>query len=164
MAPGPQQHHEAWAPNGSRPAESAARPAETPGGVPRGAGRPARETFANRDPDDQWAMFCYLGAIFSWLVTPLGIYLLKRKSSLFIRQHAAQAFNLTATASLFALSIAIVGGLLAIDSPGAALVLMVPTLVGLWIAVMVYLVRAAGSAGRGEFYEIPRWICVSMLS
>src|SRR5579875_1243208 len=132
-----------------------------PSGAP-GAPDGPEPAGRDRDRDDQWAMFGYFGAIFTWLVAPTVVYILKRRS-LFVRQHAAQSFNLAATATLFALSIAIIGGLLALDSTRAALVLMVPLLVALWIAVMVYLVRAASAASRGEFYEIPAWICVPMV-
>ena len=54
--------------------------------------------------EERWAMACYLGALLFWLLAPLAIYLAKRNSSTFIRSHAAQAFNLTLTATLFALS------------------------------------------------------------
>jgi uncharacterized Tic20 family protein len=164
--PGPQEPFDVWTPRRSGTAEpnwaagQAAGVSRPPGGPAAG---PREPEFAGRDRDDQWAMFSYLGAIFTWLVAPLVVYVLKRRSSLFVRQHAAQSFNLTATGTLFALSIAIVGGLLALDSPKAALAIMVPVMVALWIAVIVYLVRAASAASRGEFYEIPSWICVPMI-
>jgi uncharacterized Tic20 family protein len=113
--------------------------------------------------EGRWAMACYLGAIFFWLLAPLAIFLAKRNSSRFIRSHATQAFNLILTATLFTVSGAIVGGLLALDSPKTALVVMGPVFVVFWIVVLRYLVRAAGSASRGDFYEIPSWLCVSAL-
>jgi uncharacterized Tic20 family protein len=115
------------------------------------------------DRDDRWAMACYVGAIFFWLLAPMFVYLIKRKQSLFVRTHAAQAFNLTLTATLFALSGGIVAGLLALDSPKAALFIMGPVLLAFWIVVLVYVIRAASSASRDEFYEIPGWICVTAL-
>jgi uncharacterized Tic20 family protein len=140
---------------------------EPPGGLPRPGGGPGRAPdqarTPGRGPEDQWATLSYLGAIFLWLVAPLVIYVTKRKTSVFIRSHAAQSFNLTATGTLFAVSAGIVGALLALDSPKAALILMIPLLVALWITMMVYLARAASAASRGEFYEIPAWLCVPML-
>ena len=114
-------------------------------------------------PEDRWAMACYLGVIFFWLLAPLAIYLAKRNRSIFIRSHAAQAFNLTLTATLFALSGAIAGGLLTLDSPTTALVVMGPVFLVFWIVVLSYLVRAARSASRSDFYEIPGWLCVAAL-
>jgi hypothetical protein len=29
--------------------------------------------------------------------------------------------------------------------------------------VLGYLIRAASAASRGDFYELPSWICVTML-
>jgi uncharacterized Tic20 family protein len=140
---------------------------ETPGGLPRPGGGPGRAPDQarppGRDPEDQWATLSYLGAIFLWLAAPLVIYVTKRKTSGFVRSHAAQSFNLTATGTLFAVSVAIVGALLALDSPKVSLVLMIPLLLVLWITMMIYLVRAASAASRGEFYEIPAWLCVPML-
>ena len=108
-------------------------------------------------------MACYLGAIFFWLPAPLVIYLARGKQSIFIRSHAAQAFNLTLTGTLFAISGAIIGGLLSLDSPGAALFIVGPLLLALWIAMLGYLIRGASSASRGDFYELPSWICVPVL-
>ncbi len=108
-------------------------------------------------------MACYLGAIFFWLLAPLGIFLAKRNSSVFIRSHAAQAFNLILTATLFTVSGAIVGGLLTLDSPRTALIIIGPVFVVFWFVVLRYLVRAASSASRGAFYEIPSWLCVRAL-
>ena len=136
---------------------------ETPGGVPRPGHGPAQGRLTGRGSEDQWATLSYFGAIFLWLVPPLVIYLAKRKTSVFIRAHAAQSFNLTLTGTLFAVSAGIVGGMLALDSATASLVVMVPLLFALWIVMMVYLVRAASAASRGEFYEIPAWLCVAML-
>jgi uncharacterized Tic20 family protein len=108
-------------------------------------------------------MACYLGAIFFWLPAPLVIYLARGKQSIFIGSHAAQAFNLTLTGTLFAVSGAIIGGLLSLDSPKAALSIVGPLLLALWITVLGYLIRAASSASRGDFYELPSWICVPVL-
>lgn len=119
---------------------------------------------AERGPEEQWATFSYLGAIFLWLLAPLIIYVTWRRTSGFVRSHAAQAFNLTFTGTLFALSGAIVGALLSLDTATVALAVMVPLLSALWVVVMVHLVRAAIAAGRGEFYKIPRWLCAPMLT
>jgi uncharacterized Tic20 family protein len=113
--------------------------------------------------EERWAMACYLGALFFWLLAPLAIYLAKRNSSIFIRSHAAQAFNLTLTATLFALSGGIVAGLLTLDSPAAALVIIGPVLLVFWIVVLTYLIRAVRSASRDDFSEIPGWLCVTAL-
>lgn len=148
---------------GEPPRESALV-TEEPGGFQRPGSRPGQNGLTQRGPDEQWATLGYLGAVFFWLLPPLVVYLARRKTSAFIRAHAAQSFNLILTGTLFALSVAIVGALLSLDSPQVSLVLMVPLLCALWIVVLVYLLRAAIAASRGEFYEIPAWICVPMLT
>ncbi len=136
---------------------TAARDGPAAGAVAPGHGA------AGPEGNDRWAVACYLGAVFLWLLAPLIIYLARRKQSIFIRSHAAQAFNLTLTATLFAISGAIIGGLLSLDSPKAALFIVGPLLLALWIVVLRYLIQAASSASRGEFYELPSWICVPVL-
>lgn len=170
-----QEHHEGWPSGQSLPAEPALVAEHAPGplslaGDASQGARPVRQAAgdpAGASPisgrDDRWAMASYLGAIFFWLLAPLAIYLAKRKSSAFIRSHAAQAFNLAVTVTLFAVSGGIVGGLLALNSLKYALLIMGPVLFAFWIVVLVYLIRAASSASRGEFYEIPGWLCVRTL-
>ncbi len=148
----------------SAPADAAPGAADLTGATQAGIAHPAGTGGqVVPDRDDRWAMASYLGAIFFWLLAPLVIYLIKRNRSLFVRTHAAQAFNLTLTATLFAISGGIVAGVLALDSPRVALFVMGPVLLAFWIVVLVYVIRAASSASRDEFYEIPGWICVPTL-
>jgi hypothetical protein len=134
------------------------------GSQPGSAGEPpAVSTGPGASREDLWAMASYLGAIFFWLPAPLVVYLARRNRSIFVRSHAAQAFNLTLTATLFAISGGIIGGLLALNSPWAALFIMGPALFAFWIVVLTYLIRAASSASRNDFYEIPSWLCVTAL-
>ncbi len=177
---GLQEHHEGWALGQPLPAEPALMSPDTPGsaamtgGPPTGAqgngsqpgsaGEPsAASTGHAAGHDELWAMVSYLGAIFFWLPAPLAVYLARRNRSVFVRSHAAQAFNLTLTATLFAISGGIICGLLALNSPWAALFIMGPVLFAFWIVVLTYLIRAASSASRNDFYEIPSWLCVTAL-
>ena len=186
---GLQEHHEGWSLGQPLPAEPALIADRAPGGATPAGGPPDGDesgSAAQPDgshpgpsipssqpaavtgqhgpgPDAKWAMACYLGAIFFWLLAPLVIYLVKRNSSIFIRSHAVQAFNLTLTTTLFAVSGAIIGGLLLLDSPNAALFVMGPVFLVFWIVVLSYLIRAASSASRDDFWEIPGWRCVTAL-
>jgi len=183
---GLQEHHEGWALGQPLPAEPTLMSPDTPGsaaavtgapmtgvpgnGAPGDGSRPgsagapsAVSTGRGASREDLWAMASYLGAIFFWLPAPLAVYLARRNRSIFVRSHAAQAFNLTLTATLFAISGGIIGGLLALNSPWAALFIMGPVLFAFWIVVLSYLIRAASSASRNDFYEIPGWLCVTAL-
>src|SRR5579875_601626 len=55
--------------------------------------------------DERWAMLGYLGVPFTGFVLPLVIYLLKRRTSPFVRWHAGQALNLAVTAILWLISL-----------------------------------------------------------
>lgn len=131
-----------------------------PGGMPRpggGADHP-RPNPAHRETEELWAMLSYLGAIFLGPFAPLVVFLSKRRSSPFIRAHATQALNVTLTCTLYAVSGLIAGALLALDSPSAALSVILPIATVGWLIMLVQLIRGGMAAGRGEFREIPHWI------
>ena len=103
--------------------------------------------------------FGYLGAILTGPVLPLFAYLSRRRASPFVRWHAAQALNVALTFLLYLVCGAIAGFLLSLDSPKAALWVMVPIAVVGWLLTVRHLVRGATAAASGEFREIPAWIC-----
>jgi uncharacterized membrane protein len=154
-----QEHHEGWAPGQPWPAELTATPAPPVQASPRDV------KGENETPgaDELWAAVSYVAAVFGWLSVPLAVYLIRGRRSAFVRRHAAQAFSLTLTVTLFAVSGGIVGALLALDSPWYALYLMGPVMFVFWLVALWYLVRAARAARRGEFYQLPGWICVPTL-
>jgi uncharacterized Tic20 family protein len=112
--------------------------------------------------DERWSMLSYLGVPFLGFLVPLGIYLVKRRNSRFVRRQAAQALNLAVTGLLYTFSLLILAGVLALDSLNVALVIAVPLAAVLWIATLVYVIRAAAAASRGDYYQIPGWICATM--
>src|SRR5579875_1654610 len=113
--------------------------------------------------DERWAMLGYLGVPFTGFVLPLVIYLLKRRTSPFVRWHAGQALNLAVTAILYTLSALIVGLMLSLDSVVVALTIMVPVTAILWLISLGYLVRAAVGAGSGQHAAIPGWLCATIV-
>jgi hypothetical protein len=102
----------------------------------------------------------YLGVIFFLFVPPLILYLARRHSSDYLRYHAARAVNVAVSIILFDLSAAIVGALLGLDTITAGLAVAVPLATVVWLVIVVFLVRAALAAARGERYELPDWLCV----
>jgi uncharacterized Tic20 family protein len=103
--------------------------------------------------------FGYLGGIVTGPIVPLGVYLSRRRTSPFVRWHAAQALNVTLTFTLYLVCGAIVGFLLSLDTPKAALALMIPIAVIGWLFTAWQLVRGAAAASAGDFREMPTWIC-----
>ena len=122
----------------------------------------AASDSAARDGDEVWAMLGYLGVPFISILAPLAVYLTRARRSRFVRQHAAQALNLSITVLLYNLCVLILAGIMAADNVGAALLVAGPVALALWLAALYFLTRAAISAGRGQFYALPRWICATL--
>ncbi|HEY0716173.1 MAG TPA: DUF4870 domain-containing protein [Streptosporangiaceae bacterium] len=101
----------------------------------------------------------YAAALALWLLAPLAVYLTVGRRSEFVRRHAAQAFRFTLAVTAFALSGVIVTGLLALNRPRYALLIMGPVLIAFWLVSVGYLIRAARAARRGDYYRLPGWIC-----
>jgi hypothetical protein len=101
----------------------------------------------------------YFGAILIVPLVPLAVYLARRRTSPFVRWHAAQALNVALTALLYAVSGAIIGTLLSFDSAVAALAVMVPLAAIGWLIIVAHLARGAAAARGGGFRQIPAWIC-----
>jgi uncharacterized protein len=106
-----------------------------------------------------YGAFGYFGAILTGPVLPLFVYLSRRAASPFVRWHAAQAVNVSLTFLLYLVCGAIAGFLLSLDSPKAALWIMVPIAVLGWLTTVRQLVRGASAAAAGDFRQIPAWIC-----
>ena len=115
------------------------------------------------DGDIRSATFGYLGAIFLGPVVPLAVYVLRSRRSPFVRYHTATAVNLSLTAALYGLCCLILGGLLLLDSATVALVVALPVGLVIWVSALLYLIRGAIAANRGERSEAPDWICAHIV-
>jgi uncharacterized Tic20 family protein len=118
----------------------------------RGPARAGRDESA----DNVWAMVAYLSIFAVWVLGPLIVYLVERRQSPFVRQHAAQAVNMQITLAIYVLVLeglgaATYGTLLFALVLAAAPVVVVTSLVFLIIAV----VRAA----QRREYDVPAWLC-----
>jgi uncharacterized Tic20 family protein len=118
---------------------------------------------AVRDTDVTWVTLGYLGAIFTGPLIPLAVYLLRRGSSAFARYHSSRALNLSVTALLYGVCCVILGGMLALDAIALALAVAIPLLLLLWLMMLKYLIRGVLAAHRGEAYQVPGWICATIV-
>ena len=125
--------------------------------------QPAGAAEAARDADVTWATLGYLGAVFLGPLIPLAVWLARRNRSGFMRYHAAMALNLSLTAALYGLCSMILGGLLALDTVTVALVVGLGLLFALWLLMLKYLIRGVSAAHRNETFEIPSWLCATMV-
>jgi hypothetical protein len=92
-------------------------------------------------------------------VVPLAARLRAGRSSPWLRGHATQALNVWLTVFVYDISGAIMGAMLALDSPWVAVGVMVPLMVLLWGVTVARLVRAATAASEGRSHTFPRWLC-----
>jgi len=127
------------------------------------ASQPDLARVGNGDSDIASATFGYLGAIFLGPVIPLAVYLLRSRRSPFMRYHAATALNLSLTAALYGLCCLILGGLLLLDSVTAALIVAIPVGLVIWVSALLYLIKGAIAANRGERSDVPNWICAHIV-
>ena len=153
--------HEEYVHPGDGPARAVDTPRARAGPAPAGASADAAP--AAGPEGTQWAMLAYLTVPFFGFLVPLAVYLMSRRRSRWLRAHAAQAINVWLTVILYGLSALIIGALLLLDSPRVALAVVVPLVIALWLTTLVFLVRAAARASRGETYTFPRWLCAPMV-
>jgi uncharacterized Tic20 family protein len=116
-----------------------------------------------REAEARSAMFGYLGAIFTWPLIPLIMYVVGRNKSPSLRFHAAMALNLSLTGLLYEVCCLILCGMLLLDTLTVALVVAIPVGFCIWLSMVKYLIRGIGAANRGERYDVPAWICARMV-
>jgi uncharacterized Tic20 family protein len=104
------------------------------------------------------AMLAYLGVPFTLCLVPLAVYLTSLDGRRFARAHAAVALSLSLATILYTFSIVIVGGVLTLDSTAVGTLAGAVLLAVLWAGVLTVVIRAAAAAGRGEMYQLPRWL------
>jgi uncharacterized Tic20 family protein len=106
-------------------------------------------------------VLAYLGVPVAGVFPPLGVYLGSWRRSPSARAHAAEALRAAAAATLYGACALILAGMLALDSIKVAVIVAGPLIVALWLVVVVFCVRGARAARRGDRYEFPRWLRVS---
>jgi uncharacterized Tic20 family protein len=125
---------------------------------------PRDQGAAGRAADATWATLAYLGAVFLGPLIPLAVYLTRRNRSPFMRYHAARALNISVTAALYLVCCAILGGMLALDTVAVALAVSLTLVFVLWLIMLRHLVRGVVAANHGEPFEVPSWLCATIVS
>lgn len=121
-------------------------------------------TMTLTETECRWAMLSYLGAIFFGPIAPLIVRFGEGRRSDYVRRHTTHALNLTLTFLLYLVSALIVTGLLATVSLVTAAAIMGPVLLAAWLVVLAQLVWCGRVADRGEFRELPRWMCATIIT
>lgn len=113
--------------------------------------------------DERLATLSYLSVPFLGPLVPLLVYLVKMRSSAYVRSQSVQALNLSITALIYTFCALILGAMLALDSVTVALSFVVPLAVALWLVTLIYVILAASRASRGDYFRIPAWLCATIL-
>lgn len=124
----------------------AGQPGAPADGPPPGYGTPPAQYGRPQSSEDTtWAVLGHLSYFVFPLIAPLVVYLVKKDSSPFVRQHAAEALNFHITLTIAA----IVSAILILVIIGIFLLFAV------LIAGTVLAIIAAVAAGKGEPYRYP---------
>ena len=113
--------------------------------------------------DERLATVSYLSVPFLGPLVPLLVYVVKMRSSAYVRSQSVQALNLSITALIYTFCALILGAMLALDSVTVALSFVVPLAVALWLVTLIYVILAASRASRGDYFRIPAWLCATIL-
>jgi uncharacterized Tic20 family protein len=124
---------------------------------------PASRAAPEGPGDERLATLSYLSVPFLGPLVPLFVYLAKMRSSAYVRSQSAQALNLSITALIYTFCVLILGAMLALDSVTVALIFAAPLAVALWLVTLIYVIRAASRASRGDYFRIPAWLCATTL-
>lgn len=132
--------------------------ADPPGGVRDGQEvAPGADQASERQ--ERLAMLGYLTVPIFGPVVPLAARLTAGRASPWLRGHATQALNVWLTIFIYDISGAIMGAMLALDSPWVAVGVMVPLMAALWGITIVRLIRAGTAASEGRNHTFPGWLC-----
>ena len=135
-------------------------PAQTPPSQPSWP-QPAAAGAMSGQEQRNWAMGAHLSALVLALfgglavIGPLVVYLIKKDEDTFVAEHSREALNFQLTwligGFVFGL-LAVIGALLTI---GIGLIVIVPLGIGLFVAWLVFTIKAGMAASRGEYYRYP---------
>jgi uncharacterized Tic20 family protein len=106
--------------------------------------------------DNAWAVVAYLSIFAVWILGPLVAYLAKRRQSPFVRQHAAQAFNMQITLAFYVL---VSEGLLAVTYGMIGFAVVLLAAVAVILTSLVFLIIAVVRAAQCRQYAVPTWLC-----
>ncbi len=108
-----------------------------------------------------WAMGAHASALvlafFGGLAVlgPLVVWLIKKDEDAYVAEHSREALNFQLTWLIGGFVALVVGFVVALVTIGFGLVLLVPAAIGLFIAWIVFTIKGAVAASRGEHYRYP---------
>jgi uncharacterized Tic20 family protein len=121
-----------------------------------GSARLGRDDSANV----AWATAAYLSIFAAWILGPLVVYVAKRRQSPFVRQHAAQAFNMQITLAIYAVAL---DGLLAVTFGSVLFALFLLVALAVVLTSLVFLIVAVVRSAQSRECDVPSWLCFRII-
>jgi uncharacterized protein len=149
-------------PHGS-PAQGASPPPPPPAPPPAWGTPPAHPAggpgVTTSSDERNWAVAAHLTALIGFagipsFVGPLIVWLIKREQP-FVDEHGKEALNFNLSVLIYLIVGGVVLTIVAIVTLGLGLIILIPALVAVFIAWLVFVIQAAGRASRGELYRYP---------
>jgi uncharacterized Tic20 family protein len=138
------------------PLSDAPAPAPAAGAYPGGRGpaplTPSDETTWSTVGHLSWLAGSFVGLP---VLGPLVLWLVLRERGPFVRHHLTDALNFQLSVMIYALGVALVGGVGAVVTLGLLLPVVAVAAVALVVVAAVLTVMAAVAAARGEWYRYP---------
>lgn len=130
-----------------------------PGQPVVGAGAPPMPAARSND-ERNWGLAAHVSALVAFLgvpsvLGPLVVWLVVKDKHPFACEHAKEALNFNLSVLLYLLVGGSVMALFALGTLGFGLVLVVPLLLGAFIAWVILVVLAAVEASKGRSYRYP---------
>jgi len=137
---------------------NSATPGQTPTSAPvTDYGAAGAQAYAGAPPtkDEQnLAVLCYILGIFTWLIGPLIIWLVKKDSSKFVEDHGKEVINWGITITIAWVALIVVGMILS-HIPFLGFLVMLLLRLALFVCALVFNIIGAMQVSKGIAYRYP---------
>jgi len=103
------------------------------------------------------AMLCYILGIFTWIIGPLIIWLMKKDSSKFVDDQGKEVINWGITVAIVGVALSVIGMVLG-HVPFLGLLVVIVVLLArlaLFVTVLIFNIMGALAANKGVAYRFP---------
>lgn len=119
-------------------------------GTPAGSGSPVGGQEISSD-DRMMAMLAHILGIFTGVIGPLIIWLIKKDQSRFVDDQGKEALNFQ-IAALLAYAVLWIASIVTL---GIGFLLTGPLMLLVWVGVIVFCILAGVAANNGQYYRYP---------
>ncbi len=118
------------------------------------------QSYRSGPPSTTPAVIAHIGGLFSIFV-PLVVYLVTDRSANFNKAQAAEALNFQLTVLICGVAFVFAAFFVAVVTLGIGLIVLFPAVVAAWVIHVVWCIKAAVVASRGQAWRYP--VCIRMV-